>query len=80
MGLRAPSAGLRRSLTNGAVNSSEGRKVRQRDLGWLERWASASLSKLNKAKCKVWQPGQDNPRLGDKCFKSSPVEKTLGYR
>ena len=65
----------------GAADMLEVKDAIQRDLYRLERWAHASLTKFNKAKCKVLHPGWADPkhkyRLGREWLESSPEEKDL---
>ena len=65
-----------------AVDPLEGRKAIQRDLDRLEKWPHVKLMRFIKAKHKVMNSAQDNPRclykLGEDLLESSPVEKDLG--
>jgi len=60
----------------GKVDTLRGLAVIQRHLDRFERWASASLMKFNKAKCKVLHMGWGNPkhryRLGGEWIENSP--------
>jgi len=66
---------------HGVVNILEGRDVTQRDLDRLEMWTQANLMMFSKAKCKVLQMGQANPKhkysLGGEWIGSSPAKKDL---
>ncbi|RMC14229.1 hypothetical protein DUI87_09320 [Hirundo rustica rustica] len=64
------------------VNALEERDAIQRDPDRLERWASVSLVKLNKAKCNVLHLGRGNQQyqqtLSNEWTESSPVVKDFG--
>uniref|UniRef100_A0A493TV72 Reverse transcriptase domain-containing protein n=1 Tax=Anas platyrhynchos platyrhynchos TaxID=8840 RepID=A0A493TV72_ANAPP len=66
----------------GVVDSDEGGKALQRDLGRLESWAITNCMKINKSKCQVLHLGRGHPgytyRPGDKMLESSPAERDLG--
>ncbi|KAJ7420441.1 hypothetical protein WISP_48419 [Willisornis vidua] len=63
----------------GSVGLLEGRRVLQRDLDRLERWADSGGMKFNKAKCWVLHFGHNmqHYRLGTQCLESSQVERDL---
>jgi len=61
---------------------SEGWDAIQKDLDKMETWACVTLTKLNKAECKVLHLSWGNPdyqcRLGDEGMERSSAEKDLG--
>ena len=79
----APSVNLQ--MTPSCVGSADllaGRKVLQRDLDRLYRWAEANCIRFHKAKCRILHLGHNNSmqccRLGEEWLKSCPAEKDLG--
>jgi len=64
-----------------AADTLEGRDAVLSDLGRLERWTHANLTKFKKSKCKVLHLGQGSPnhryRLGGEWLDSSTEEKYL---
>ena len=65
----------------GEVDGPEGCTAFQRDLNWLEKWATKNFMKFKKEKCKVLPLGRNNTRnqhrLGANRLESSLGEKDL---
>ena len=61
---------------------AEGRNAIHRDFNKLKRWALVNLMRSNRAKCKLLQLVQGNPRyiyrLGEELLESNLAEKDLG--
>jgi len=66
----------------GAVSTTEGGEVLQRDVNKLENWASTNHMKYNKNKCLILHLGRGSPGhthcLGDGTLESSPTERNWG--
>ena len=60
----------------------EGRDATLRDPDRLQKWPCVTLTRFNKAKCRVLHPGRGNPRyqyrLRGEGMESSPAKKGLG--